>query len=221
MRSCGIIFSSVLLVTMVFFLGCTTQDTDYPNVSTAPQVVNAPPQIATTAPPLVNVHLPLAMPTQKVVYVTVTTPIPTDTTSVRNVCTGVELPAADIRIIGNIYGIASDPAAGIDEIKFTIGLDSCSQALDLTQMRIVFSTPGTFPQPLMYSTRISTSFFTAKSGTTRITSLKPGELADVRFFVAPVPANTRMTIELKTDGGATMPIIKTAPARISATNLLL
>jgi archaellin len=221
MRSCGIIFSSVLLVMMVFFLGCTTQDTDYPDVTTAPQVVNAHPPITTTAPPLVNVHLPLAMPTQKVVYVTVTTPVPAATTAVGTVCTGSEHPADAIRMTGNVYGLSSDPAAGIDEIKFTIGLDSCSQALDLTQMRIVFSTPGTFPQPLMYSTRISTSFFTAKSGTTRITSLKPGEQADIRFFVAPVPANTRMTIELKTDGGATMPIIKTAPARISATNVLL
>jgi archaellin len=221
MRSCGIIFCSFLLLAMVFLPGCTTQYTDYPNVTTAPQVVNAHPPITTTAPPLVNVHLPLAMPTQKVVYVTVTTPVPTDTTSVRNVCMGVEQPAADIRIIGNIYGLASDPDAGIDKIRFTIGLDPCSPALDLTQMRIVFTTPGTFPQPLIYNTRISTSFFTAKSGTTRITSLKPGEEGEITFFVAPVPASTRITIALKPSGGATMPIIKTAPARISATNVLL
>ena len=220
MRNCGIIFCSVLLMAMVFLPGCTTQDTGQPGVTLAPQEVNAHPPVKTTAPPLVNVHLPIATPTPQVVYVTVTTPVPATTTSVGTICTGVEQPAADIRITGNVYGLASDPAAGIDKIRFTIGLDPCSPALDLTQMRIVFTTSGTFPVPLMYNTRISTSFFTAKSGTTRIISLKPGDQAEITFFVAPVPATTRMNIELKPSGGATMPIIKTAPARISATNVL-
>jgi len=221
MRNCGIIFFSILLMAMVFLPGCTTQDTGHPGVTPAPQVVNAHSPITTTAPPLVNVHLPLATPTPQVVYVTVTTPpVPTTTTSVGTVCTDIEQPAADIRITGNIYGLASDPDAGIDKIRFTIGLDPCSPALDLTQMRIVFTTSGTFPQPLMYNTRISTSFFTAKSGTTRVTTLKPGDQAEIAFFVAPVPANTRINIELKPSGGATVPIIKTTPARISATNVL-
>jgi archaellin len=220
MRNCGIIFCSVLLVAMVFLPGCTTQDASQPGVTLAPQEVNDHPMVTTTAPPLVNVHLPIAKPTPQVVYVTVTTPLPATTTSVGTVCTGGEQPAADIRITGNIYGLASDPAAGLDKIRFTIGLDPCSPALDLTQMRIVFTTSGTFPQPLMYNTRISTSFFTAKSGTTKITSLKPGDQAEITFFVAPVPANTRMNIELKPSGGATVSIIKTAPARISATNVL-
>jgi len=221
MRSCGIIFCSVLLMAMVFLPGCTTQDTGYPGVSTVPQVVNGHPQNTTPAPPFVNVHLPLATPTPQIVYVTVTTtPVPVTTMPVRTVCTGTELPAADIRMTGNVYGLSSDPEAGIDQIRFTIGLDPCSPALDLTKMRIVFTTPSTFPQPLMYNTRISTSFFTAKSGTTRIMSLNPGDQAEITFFVAPVPASTRVTIELKPSGGATVPIIKTAPARISATNIL-
>jgi archaellin len=221
MHNCGIIFCSVLLMAMVFLPGCTTQDTGYPVATPAPQVVNAHPLITTTAQPLLNVHLPIAAPTPQVVYVTVTTPGPTTTTPVGTVCTGVEQPAADIRMTGNVYGLASDPNAGINTIRFTIGLDPCSPALDLTQMRIVFTTPGTFPAPLMYSTRISTSFFTAKSGTTRVTTLKPGDQAEITFFVDPVPANTRITIELKPSGGATVPIIKTTPARISATNVLL
>jgi archaellin len=220
MRNYGIIFSSVLLMAMVFFPGCTTQDTGYRDVTPAPQVANGHPPITTTALPFLNVKLPFATPTPQVVYVTVTTPVPAATTSVGTVCTGSEQPAADIRMTGNVYGLASDPNAGIDEIRFTIGLDPCSPALDLTKMRIVFTTPGTFPVPLMYNTRISTSFFTAKSGTTRVTSLNAGDQAEITFFVAPVPANTRMNIELKPSGGATVPIIKTAPARISATNVL-
>jgi archaellin len=169
---------------------------------------------------LVNIHLPLATPTPQVVYVTVTAPVPTATTSIGTACTGIEQPAAGIRMTGNVYGLASDPGAGIDEIRFTIGLDPCSPAQDLTKMRIVFTTPGTFAVPLMYSTRTSTGFFTAKAGTTRVTSLNPGDQAEITFFVAPVPANTRMNIEVKPSGGATVPIIKTAPARISAKNVL-
>ena len=230
MRSFGIIFSSVLLMAMVFFPGCITQDMGYPRVTPAPQVVNDNLPITTTVPPLVNIHLPIAAPTPRVVYVTVTAPLPAQTmnttplpasSSVGTACTGIEQPAAGIRMTGNVYGLASDPDAGIDEIRFTIGLDPCSPAQDLTKMRLVFTTPGTFPVPLMYSTRTSTGFFTAKAGTTRVTSLNPGDQAEITFFVAPVPANTRMNIELKPSGGTTVPIIKTAPARISAKNVLL
>jgi archaellin len=229
MRNYGIIFSSALIMAMVFFPGCTTQDTGHPGVTPAPQVVKSYPPITTTVPPLVNIHLPLATPTPQVVYVTVTAPLPAQkmnttplpaSSSVGTACTGIEQPAAGIRMTGNVYGLASDPDAGIDEIRFTIGLDPCSPALDLTKMRIVFTTPGTFAVPLMYSTRTSTGFFTAKAGTTRVTSLNPGDQSEITFFVAPVPANTRMNIELKPSGGATVTIIKTAPARISARNVL-
>jgi archaellin len=121
---------------------------------------------------------------------------------------------------GDVYGLASDPEAGIDEIRFTLSLDSCGPGLDLTKMQVVYSTPGTFPVTLTYGTRISTGFFTAKTGTTRVTSLNPGDQAEITFFVAPVPANTRMNIELKPPGGAPVPFIKTVPARISASNIL-
>ena len=228
MRTYGIILCSVLLMAMVFLPGCTTQDTGSPGVPLAPQGVNGTP-ITPPAPPFGNVHLPLVSPTPRVVYVTVTVPVPARTmdtapvpapTSAGTVCTGSEQPAAGIRMTGNVYGLASDPAAGIDEIRFTLGPDPCSPALDLTKMQIVFSTPGTFPVPLLYSTRTSTGFFTAKTGNTRVTFLNPGDQAEITFYVAPVPANTKMNFVVKPSGGATVPFIKTAPARISATNVL-
>jgi archaellin len=229
MRNHAIIFCSVLLIAMVFFPGCTTQDTGHPDVPPAPQGVKGNPPVTPPALPFGNINLPLATPTPRVVYVTVTVPVPAKTMdtapvpaspSAGTVCTGREQPADDIRMTGNVYGRASDPDAGIDEIRFTLGLDPCSPALDLTKMQIVFSTPGTFPVPLLYSTRTSTGFFTAKTGTTRVTSLNPGDQAEITFFVAPVPANTQMNIEVKPSGGATVPFIKTAPARITATNIL-
>jgi archaellin len=229
MRNLGIIICSGLLMAMVFFPGCTTQDTGHPADPPAPQGVTGNPPVTPPGPLFGNVHLPLAMPTPRVVYVTVTVPVPVkimDTApvpaspSVRTVCTGSGQPAAGIRMTGNIIGRASDPAAGIDEIRFTISADPCSPAVDVTKMQIVFSTPRTFPVPLLYSTRTSTGFFTAKAGTSRVTSLNPGDQAEITFYVAPVPANTEMNIVVKPSGGATVPFIKTAPARISATNVL-
>jgi len=226
MRNYEMIFCSVLLMAMVFSPGCITQDTATP----APQEVAGNPPVTTPAPPFANVHLPLAAPAPQVVYVTVTVPVPAQTmvtvpvpapASAGTVCTGIEQPAADIRVAGDVYGLASDPDAGIDEIRFTIGPDPCSPALDLTKVQIVYSTPGTFPVTLAYGTRTSTGFFTAKTGTTRVTSLNPGDQAEITFFVAPVPANTRMNVELKPPVGATVPFVKTAPARISATNVLI
>ncbi len=230
MRTYGIIICSVLLVAMVFLPGCTTQDTGNPAIPPAPEGVKGNPSVTPPGSPFGNVHLPLAMPTPQVVYVTVTAPLPGQTTaavpvpvttSVGTVCTGSEPPAAGIRLIGNVIGRASDTAAGIDEIRFTLGLDPCSPALDVTQMQIVFSTPGTFPVPLLYSTRTSTGFFTAKTGTAKVTTLNPGDQVEITFFVAPVPASTEMNIELKPSGRTTVPFKKTAPARISATNILL
>ncbi len=229
MRTCGILICSVLLIAMVFLPGCTTQDTGNPAIPPAPEGVKGNPSVTPSGSPFGNVHLPLAMPTPRVVYVTVTVPVPAQTRdtapvpaspSVRTVCTGSEQPAPGIRMTGNVIGRASDPAAGIDEIRFTLGLDPCSPALDVTKMQIVFSTPGTFPVPLLYSTRTSTGFFTAKTGTAKVTTLNPGDQAEITFYVAPVPANTEMNIVMKPSGGVTVPFTKTAPARITATNVL-
>jgi hypothetical protein len=239
MRNYVFILCSVLLIAVAFFPGCTTQDTGQPVTTPAPQAVNNNSPVTTPAPWTADVQLPIAPPTPQVVYVTVTVPVPAQTmgtvpvpaptmatvpvpapTSGETVCTSSEQTAAGIRIIGNVYGLASDPDAGIDEIRFTLGLDPCSPALDLTTLQIVFSIPGSFPVTLTQGTRTSTGFFTTKTGTTRMTSLNPGDQVEVAFFVSPVSANTRMNIELKPSGGATVPFTTTAPARISATNVL-
>ncbi len=222
MRNFGLIFCSVLLMAMVFFPGCITQDTNYPVSSPAPQGMNG-------TSPVGNIHLPFAAPTPQVVYITVTSTVPVQATvtapvpspaSAGTVCNATVLPAADIRVTGTVYGLATAPEAGIDEIRFTMGLDSCSPALDLTKVQIVFSVPGTFPVTLTHGTRTSTGFFTTKTGTSRVTSLDPGEQVEITFFVAPVTAGATMNIDVKLPGGATVPIQKTAPARISATNVL-
>lgn len=224
MRNQGLIFCSVLLMAMVFFPGCITQETGSPVLPPAQQGIHGTPPVT---PPAGNIHLPFATPTPQVVYVTVTVPVPVQATgtgpvptSAVTVCNATVLPAPGIRVNGTVYGLSSAPETGIDEIRFTMGLDSCSPALDLTKVQIVFSTPGTFPVILSHGTRTSTGFFTTKTGTARVTSLDPGEEVEVTFFVAPVIAGATMNIDVKLPGGATVPIQKTAPVRISATNVL-
>ena len=214
---------------MVFFPGCITQNTGQPVTTPAPEIANVNPPITTPAPQIANINLPIAPPTPQIVYVTVTVPVPAQTmvtvpvpapTSGETVCKGIEQTTADISMTGNVYGIASAPDAGIDEIRFTLGLDPCSPALDLTTLQIIFSTPGSFPVTLIHGTRTSTGFFSTKTGTTRVTSLNPGDQVEITFYVAPVSANTRMNIELKPPGAATVPFTTTAPATISARNVL-
>jgi archaeal flagellin FlaB len=58
---------------------------------------------------------------------------------------GVEQSTTNIKLIGNVYGLSNDTSKGISEIKFCIGLEPGSPVVDLTKMRIVFSTPTTTP----------------------------------------------------------------------------
>jgi hypothetical protein len=239
MREYAVILCSVLLIVMIFFPGCTTQDTIHPGTTPAPAMVNNTPPATMPASWNDTVHLPLAPPTPLVVYVTVTEPVPSQTTGTvpvpaqtqvtapvptltqgETICGVSEQTPAGISLTGDVYGLASDKEAGIDEIRFTIGLDPCNPALDLTRLQVVFSTPDSFPVTLSQGTRTSTGFFTTKIGTARVTLMNPGDKVDIAFFVAPVPAGTRMNIELKLPGGATVPFSTTAPARISARNVL-
>jgi archaellin len=218
----------IILVIAVLTAGCvSSKETVVP--SPTPRIVNVNPPIITPTHQIVKVNLPIATPTPQIVYVTVTVPVSAQTIvtvpvstqrSVETMCKGIEPSTSDIKIIGNVYGLASSPAAGIDEIKFTISLAPCSSAIDLTKLQIVFSTLNAPPVTLMQSTRTSTSFFTTKIGTTKVTSLNPGDQVEITFFVTPVSANTKMNIELKPSVGAALPFTKTAPATIAATNVL-
>ncbi|MDO9036041.1 MAG: flagellin, partial [Methanoregula sp.] len=56
------------------------------------------------------------------------------------VYTGVAQATSNIQMMGQVYGTASDTALGVDNISFTIGLAPGSPTLDLSLMKIVFST---------------------------------------------------------------------------------
>jgi archaellin len=135
---------------------------------------------------------------------------------------GVEQFTTNIHVIGNVYGIAStpSPSAGIDRIKFLIGLAPNSPPIDLANTKIVFSTESTTPKILTWDTVASTDTFTTKNGLTSVTSLNANDSIEVTFDTAQVPANTKIDIELKPEFGTSFSFSKTTPTTISAKNVL-
>ena len=132
---------------------------------------------------------------------------------------GVEQSTANIQMIGNVYGLSTDNST-ITNITFVVGLAPGASAVDLTKMKIVFSTPTTTPVILTQGATSSTSVFTTKIGSTAVTSMNPNDQVEIQFGVAGVSANTKITMELRPSVGAALPFSKTAPATITLTNVL-
>jgi flagellin FlaB len=134
---------------------------------------------------------------------------------------GVEQSTANIQMIGAAYGLSTDNT-NITEVKFSVGLAPGAPSIDLTKMKLVFSTPTTTPIILTQGATANTTAFTTKlnGAGSVVNSMNPNEQVEIDFQVAGVPANTKMTIELRPSVGAALPFTKTAPATITATNVL-
>ena len=134
---------------------------------------------------------------------------------------GVEQSTANIQMIGNVYGLSNQRLQRYYEIKFSIGLAPGAPPIDLTKMKIVFSTPTTGPIILAQGATATGTVFTTKlNGATAVTSMSANDQVEINFTVVAVAANTKMNIELRPSVGAALPFSKTAPATISATNVL-
>jgi len=129
--------------------------------------------------------------------------------------------AANIQLKGNIYGLSSNPLAGIDTIRFTIGTGSSqTPPIDLTRMEIVFSTPGTAPVTLTQGTSSSLRTFSTTMGNNHVTSLGPGDEVEIDFRVNVVPGGTKVSIEARPPAGAALPLSKMVPEVIYPTTVL-
>ena len=211
MRKTVIFLCFALLTVIIIFSGCTST-----------QIISTSETPPTPKIEYVTV-LVTPTPSPQIVHVTVTVPVTVPVTAQETVYKGVEQFTANIRMIGNVYGIAStpSPSAGIDRIKFSIGLAPNSPPIDLANMKIVFSTESTTPKILTWDTIASTDTFTAKlTGFTSVTSLNANDPIEVTFDTAQVPANTKITIELKPEFGASFSFSKTTPVTISEKNVL-
>jgi archaeal flagellin FlaB len=133
----------------------------------------------------------------------------------------VEQASTNVEVVGNVYGIQTDGSSGINTIQFSIKLAVGSSAVDLSKMKIIFSTPSTTPATLTRGTTADRSTFTTKKdGSTDVIALNENEQVTIVFKVEPVPRNTRMNIEVRPGLGAVIPFSRTTPAFIEHTNIL-
>jgi flagellin FlaB len=134
----------------------------------------------------------------------------------------VEQSTTNLLLIGNVYGLSSTPTSGIDEIKLSIGLAPGAPTIDLSKLKVVFSTPNTTPIILSVGSTATQTTFTAKeSGAgSSFSSMSQNQQIEINFLVSPVPVNTRINIEIRPGVGAALPFSKTTPATITTTNIL-
>jgi flagellin FlaB len=133
----------------------------------------------------------------------------------------VEQASTNVEVVGNVYGIQSEGSSGINKIQFSLKLAVGSSAVDLSRMKIVFSTPSTTPATLSQGTTADRSTFTAKKdGTTDVTALRENEQVEIAFNVEPVQPNTKINIEVRPALGAVIPFSRTIPAFIDHTTIL-
>jgi archaellin len=179
------------------------------NIHPSPKVTSSP-TIVTTTQMVVTTTPTGASPTEVIQTTQPTLPTGQSTSS-----------AANIKMVGNVYGLATTPAVGINEIKFSIGLAPGAQPIDLTKMKIIFTKSSSAPMILIQGDTASNTVFTTKvNGVTPVTSLNTNNQVEIDFKVSNLEPNTKMTIELRPSLSATLPLSKTAPATISKINVL-
>ena len=132
----------------------------------------------------------------------------------------VEQASTNVQVVGSVYGIQTTGSSGINEIQFSLKLTTGSPDVDLTNMKIVFSTPATTPVTLSKGSTADRNTFSVKVGGVDSSSVGQNEQADITFMVAPVQPYTTMNIEVRPAVGAVIPFSKTAPATIQHTNIL-
>ena len=151
-----------------------------------------------------------------------------------SVYTSVAQATSNIQMVGQVYGIASGGATGtgsrIQEIRFTIGLAPGSPTLDISKLRIAFSTPTT--NPVIYTAYTGTDTTTPNADTntfiaqengvgSAISSLMAQNQTQIAFKSSPaVQKNVIVNIEIRPSVGAALPFSKTTPPSITGMNVL-
>ena len=64
---------------------------------------------------------------------------------------GVEQSTTNVQLVGHVYGLASNTAEGIDQIRFTIGLVPGTPSVNLEKMNIMVSTPTFGPKTFAWT----------------------------------------------------------------------
>jgi flagellin FlaB len=148
-----------------------------------------------------------------------------------SVYTSVAQATSNIQVVGQVYGIASGGATAggtqINQVQFSIGLAPGSPTLDISKMKIVFSTPTTTPviypaQAVGTCTPDTTTFCAQIDGAgDNVGTLQGQQQIQILFKVTPtVRKNVEVNIEIRPAVGAALPFSKTTPPSITGMNVL-
>ena len=80
-----------------------------------------------------------------------------------SVTKSVEQTTTNLQLIGIVYGLSTDDAT-INEIRFSIGLAPGAPPIDLTKLKVSFSTPNTPPIILNQGSTSNETAFTTREG---------------------------------------------------------
>jgi archaeal flagellin FlaB len=140
---------------------------------------------------------------------------------------GVEQSTTNIQMIGQVYGLSNNTAAGIDQIRFTIGLAPGAPSINLEKLNIIVSTPTYGPTTLTWVNATSPvkdkQFVVLKNGDTTIgaqSTMSAGDQMEIRFIVTEIPKDTRLNVEMRPAVGAALPFSKSTPPAIQTNNVL-
>jgi flagellin FlaB len=160
--------------------------------------------------------------------------------SQETVHTSIQQASSSLEIVGNVFGVAATPANGIDTVKFTVANTAGGTAVDLTKLTVSYlvtggtianlaDNTGSDPTTLKACTAAGvttshwaiTAIYNDIQGSASDFLLSPGEQFVICVTPAsPITANQEFTINLQPSVGAVFPIKRTAPAAVTAMNVL-
>jgi archaeal flagellin FlaB len=138
----------------------------------------------------------------------------------------VEQATSNIQMVGNVYGLASVPASGINKIQFSIALTPGAPAADLTRMTVMYSNDVVAPITYNYGgiTEDASHFSAVQSGTTTavpaIVQTQQVTITIPLQGTAKLTENKRYTVEIRPIQGASYTFSRTSGPIILTTNVL-
>ncbi|MDD1698426.1 MAG: flagellin [Methanoregula sp.] len=137
----------------------------------------------------------------------------------------VEQATTNVQLSGNVYGLSSNTAEGIDQIRFTIGVVPGTPYVNMEKMNIVVTTPTYGPKILVWTNQSTstkdTNFIALKNGVgSSQSTMTSGDQMDIQCNITAVPRDTKITIEIRPGLGASYIFSKTTPSIITPNNLI-
>jgi archaeal flagellin FlaB len=138
----------------------------------------------------------------------------------------VEQATSNIQMVGNVYGLASSPAAGIDTIQFSIALTPGAPTADLTKMTVIYSSDTVKPVTYSYGGVVSdaTHFSAMLSGTaTAAPTIEQNDQVTIRVTLGSsdlLKSSNKYNLEIRPVKGAAYTFTRTSGPNVFRTNIL-